>query len=100
MSKLIRTQGHDSAIWKTFHHHPTHSCPECQCLNTLEYVGFARAYIDGMHAKLYVCMECGAWLDCIWPSEIGSNPDLINPTPDTSRIVTRNLSNTDTFAAV
>lgn len=73
MSQLIRTQGYDSVIWKTLARRAPHHCPECDGHRTLHYIGFAENYLHGMHGRLYVCSDCGNWLDCVWPKDINQS---------------------------
>lgn len=72
MRKIVRTQGYNKPVWKLYEpnpmpHFPLRRCPECDQNGSMRYVGFDKSYTDTLQAKLYYCMECESWLDCLFP---------------------------------
>lgn len=62
----LRTEKQGTAMWKIFGHMKVHECPECQKSQSLTYLGFAKNYMAGLHAKIYQCQDCNSWVDVIW----------------------------------
>lgn len=75
MVKHYRTQQNGSAIWKLLKHTDLHACPECHDETSLTYLGFVETYMDGLHAKMYQCQACDAWVDMIWDKKQGRYND-------------------------
>ena len=75
MVKHYRTHKNGSAIWKLLEHTPLQSCPECHDSTSLRYLGFVETYMSGLHAKMYHCQTCDAWVDVIWDKKRGRYQD-------------------------
>jgi len=42
---------------------------------SLTYLGFVETYMTGLHAKMYQCQACDAWVDVIWDKKRGRYQD-------------------------
>jgi len=75
MVKHYRTQKNGTAIWKILEHIDLEACPECQEKTSISYLGFVETYMEGLHAKMYQCQACDAWVDVIWDKKHGRYHD-------------------------